>query len=208
MGMDQMYVDFIEFPERNADTKSPRLQNQIYLHGIKFEWMFSQRDFTNARPQMVHMALVQEKELDYVTASIPTNEKVFSGFWKDDFTESGVLDWTEYSPTDVYSRDTNYNRLNPDKWNVIFHKKRILNPPGSTSWVKGNTWMTNINTYVRVNKMIEFIGANASQPTRRIYVLYWTYPLDASDYESLKTNAVLQNVSQQGETRVYWSNPN
>lgn len=171
-----------QWPEQGiGDTQ--RLGNAIRLSGLKINWQFKNN---NSYPIVVHFAVVQPKDHIH-DAAYDLNAEFFRDHTMTD--EDNTMDFVNNTGTGGETWKPEYNDypLNRTKFNIITHKKRILQDYNWESWK--STWI--IKKFIPFKgKRFTFHDPTSDQPHDPIYVMWWWQCLLSNDWNRLDQNTV------------------
>lgn len=159
----------IQFPDQ---TSGGRVGSTIKLSGVKCCYHLTNN---YNHPVEVHWALIQEKEYSQLG---PTQR-----FFRD------VSDQTSRSrdfPSDPETGWTMLNvcqPINPDRFHIICHKRRILDGKAQTSgFLKDGRWLWKLDKYFSFKKKkLSFDAPGDQLPTKPLMVATWCQRISEDD---------------------------
>lgn len=150
-------INMVEAPAQNDDLRnSPGMT--YFLKGFSVEVRARN---TSGEPIVIHHAIVQLKAQWNDSGSIQ-NQCEDDMFTNPHSSADRTVSWN--SSTAVWQGEQESLRLNPDKFNIFFHKRIVLAP--NTTNTNGS-WYHYSNKYYKVNKHFSFEtkdGLHVSQP--------------------------------------------
>lgn len=187
---------FLKFPINGTGTNSRRGE-AINLRGFRLCDEFINN---NSYPIELHYVVVQsrseqatdtaaEREDDFFRDPVSTNTRATN------FTGAVVANnWLQ-----LYK----CYPINRDKWNVITHKKRILDSkPAVTSGRDTRGWYCRMQRWYPVKKTITFQSTANDTPNKPYIVFWWWISLLRADHEDPPTS----NVSHEHTDTIYFNN--
>lgn len=192
-------VRTLKWPSQGSDLGN-RLGTTIKVSGFKVCEQFTN---TQAYPIVIHYAIIQKKNTGQ--ASLGVN----SSFFRDnlgDNAEGRGRDFVDLVPLGDEPYDFAYDcfAINPDLWNVVMHKKRVLaaeNTDVNWAW---DTWK--FDEYVNMKgKVFSFNKATDTSPNQPLLKVFWWQPLRAQDWADPAPGA-LPTIGRQSHECMYFRN--
>ncbi len=176
----------IRFPTFSDNAQAnQRIGHTIKLSGIHCCWQFIN---TTERPIEVHWCMVQLKDREGFA-----NTDLQTQFWRD--TISITSRSRNFAPSASWDMRFFCSKLNPDKFNIITHKRRILDPKigaaeTGPNELKDGRWMWKMDKYFKINKKITFDGPTSTVPQRAFICLFWWQSVDKADFVGVEDAAL------------------
>lgn len=164
----QLNMEPIEFFERTSEL-GERESSTVFLKGLRMCEVFEN---TGAGPNdtiEMHWAIVQLRS----PLAVPEDaDLTFGPTWFRDNSSKDDKSFPFTNASGTTSYDFRYNcfGINPDKLNVITHRKKKLLPKSIET---NGRWFWKINKYFRINKVITFDKDLDKLPNKPFYVAYW-----------------------------------
>lgn len=191
----RLYTSTVVFPamETSNTVYSQRSGPYIFLKGIKI-CLLLENTFVDALN--VHFALVQSKGTNVGT--------IEDDFFSDPYaTNSRLASWTD-NTSGAFDHKLECVNLNPHKWNIIFHKRWVMDPKvmGGTDerTIRDGSWLKRYESYVRINKRIFFEFPSSTEPERPWYFIMWNQKSSMSATQSYTTANLIGKMN----TKVYF----
>lgn len=178
-----LYFDVIRFQNSSLQTTiNARQSFRTKLKGIKICHQFNRYASAGGTdtPYEVHWALCQMKQdTDSVSDILPY---IRTEFFRDTRSlNSRTRDFQDCTAVSPYDYSYNCLHLNKDRFNILSHKRRILNARDSNTSVN-NSWTWKINKYFKINKQIEFTDMNDTFGKHPFFVVYWYNLVSSLDW--------------------------
>lgn len=173
-----------------GSNDNQRLGSTVKVSGIKVCETFANNQF---HPIEVHYAIIQPRGES--TTSIDFFRSTNSG-------GSRSTDFTNATPGTPVSFDYKYNcmPINPDKWHVIMHQKKMLSFDNDVE----------LNNYWRIDKYISlkgrrftFADSSATEPVKPLYRVFWWQPIRSSDWAD-PTPSPLPTIEHMSNSVIYF----
>lgn len=162
-----LFTNVISFPPQGT-TANGRTGFHIDLNGIKIcTHLYNDATF----PVEAHFALVRWRDRE-------------PGSYLDDFftDTGGTGDRTlNYVSNDTYDIRQKCYPLNPQKWDILTHKRKIMGVRNANSSIKEADWFWKINQYFPINKTLEFETVTDVAPRFPFVYLIWYQAVDPAD---------------------------
>ena len=185
-----LWFRLIEFGQQDSSDVNTRLTPNVRLSGFKCCDEFSNN---NGYPIEMHYAIVQLKE--NVEPADIDRALLSRDFFRNP--TSSVERATDFeTPSGIHSWDINYKclNLNPDKFNILTHKRKILDsktPNGGTistsnpiNNTKESSWYWKLHRWYPVKKKHSFDKPTHVIPQRPYVVMYWWQAINRSDHNA------------------------
>lgn len=172
-----------------GDDYGDRLGATIKLSGIRICEQFTN---PNSYPIVIHYAVIQPKE---------SNINLKQDFFRD--TTSGVdrsKNFTDASNVSPYEFSYDCYPINPDKYNILMHMKRMLASDNTEVNQRWSTWKF-IKWLNFKGKRFTFDLSTDSQPRNPIYRVYWWQPMNAADWD---VSEPLATIPRQADSVMYF----
>lgn len=199
IGRKQLWTAPIKFARiDNTNRRLGEVQGtKIYVKGIKCCLYGVNESSNDLRDYIVHFALIQPKQVG--TDATPISSNFFVNPGGGAAGQDKYLNFVDVSTTSAWDPRYNCNGINPDRFNIITHKKYKLanNTPGShahSMYKEG---------YYKINKTFEYALDNATTVSRPIYAVLWyerifgdvSTGLETSCKFSLTTNCYFKSIN-------------
>lgn len=189
-----LYSQEIRFPAVSDVSNVNRHPDLIHLSGIKTCYNFVNQ--TNI-PVEVHFAICQSK-----AKLLSGQQDLTEDFFRDNSGNS--QDHLNFDFTTDWDIRYQCNAINPDKWNIITHTKRILWPKSSDTATGQGQYFWRHEKYYNLQKRIRFDNISTVLNTEPFIVLVWCVELLQGDAPSEAPTA--SAVSLHGVNSPYWKN--
>lgn len=183
----------IKFPEGNSTNYTGRLGQSIRMKGIHVcDMIINHLTY----PIEVHWALCQEKHKDVADLETDFFRDTTNTTDRSSNFESGTTPW-----------DQKYTcfRINPDKWNIVTHKRRVLDPKkNSDTYIQNLSevrWRWKIDKFFPLKQRVVFDSSAATEPTKPYIVFMWWQAVDVADANLLDNQVSIASFDQ-----VYFKN--
>jgi hypothetical protein len=180
----------IVLPDLGSDNNS-RVSPYIYLKGFNIETFF----YCNNVDAIVHMAIIQDR--DNNNSDLDRRQNFFRDTTSLTTRAHPFNDFQVGSPYD--SRMT-WNPINSDHYNVITHKKFVMQPKANTSLNRYWKWT---KKYYPIKRRVAFDNLVDTTNWRPFYICFWWQPVNIDDYQ---TNAAQGGVQYRYKTDVVYKN--
>lgn len=173
----QLYFRYIQFPRNDATAEVyQRLGPTIHLRGMNLcEYMYNGYDY----PVEIHTALLQAKE-----NTMETMTDIEVDFFRD--TANASKRAADF-PSGVWDIKLTCGKINPDKWHIIMHQRKILDPKskiGNTNELNNGRWLWKYNKYFKLNRRLNFSGPSATTPTAPLIVVQWAQAVHPANFQA------------------------
>lgn len=176
-----LFVNPLDWPSFSAtNTVRTRESLDVMLKGVKicrqFKYPAPPPTLEYTQPIMIHWALVQAKTANQAPNDF-ANEAATKFFRFNGDADDRTLPFPIQLSTSLWDMRFNCLPMNPDNnFNIIFHKKRMLNQEfRDSTGFKQPFWTTfwKIEKYVKFNKKFSFADTTTARPTHPIYEVMW-----------------------------------
>jgi len=191
-----------------------RSSSVIHCKGIKQHYIWENR---TQFPFMLHYALCQVKE---EKADINNLTELRKGFFRDNtFSSDKEIDFTDAPlSSDFYQMYLEHYSINPDRFNILFHKKVTLDPsirkddvvPGEDNEITGprpireSPGVHRFKYYQKINQQITF-NDSSDLNVRPFLMFFWITPMYPSQWVNGAADAQSQSVNCRGYDTVYYT---
>lgn len=200
-GSDYTYINSpfvyqVPFPRATVDvtntsiTNLSRTSDTIWVSGLKFFLQFHQNTL---RKVHIDIALLECKGLDTDYNNYNT------AFFQDHY--SPIQNSVDFplSPGSTYDSQIMQRPINPDKFNVIFRKKFLLesqktgtynNTGAALSYINRDSNSENwkrLDVWVPVKRRIDFYNGQGYYPRRNYILVWWPTALTPWDFTDIQT---------------------
>lgn len=180
----QLQVDKINMAPNDAESSFGRWKPNMRLRGIKVCEYFLN---TNPYPVEIHYAVLQLKSNGRNEPLADTN----LDFFRD--TTNAMSRAYSFPPVGTaYDMKLSCFGINPDKFNILSHKRRILGrktdgPSGLDQGWRESGWMWRHHQWFGIKKRVSFESPTTEFPERAYLTCWWWQPLNWNDWNGLAT---------------------
>lgn len=181
---------FCEPPDNNANLRAaPRM----IFHVSGFKLCGFMRNIS-AQPLNVHCALLQPKQTDWNSLDLKTD------FFSNNTGNTRYTDYIDRGSSPAWDKIQDCRNINNRKWNIMFHKRFILNEPRQNSGPAGTfqderKFGANYKAFddwIQLNKNFEFGAEVGTGLTKPLFLAVWfetVFPVATPDAsQSLEVN--------------------
>lgn len=203
-----LYFRTLTFPDQSLDANG-RVGPTIKLSGFKLCDEFTNN---NGYPIEMHYAVLQLKDNDGSTA-ISLSEVKDKFFRETASTTKRAIDFVDASLDNTWKMSMKCNPINPDKFNIITHQRRIMdsmtpnggaagssNPRRSTREAKFY-WKN--HKWYPLDKKATFNESTSTIPNRPFLVVYWWTTVNRNDFNTTLWS-VDDNVTHEHKDKLYF----
>lgn len=203
-----LYFRTILFPDQSLDANG-RIGPTINLRGFKLCDEFTNN---NGYPIEMHYAVLQLKEnADFSAIGIADIRDKF--FRNTESTTGRASEFIEAALDNTWKMSMKCNPINPDKFNIITHQRRLLDSMTPNGGAAGTSnprrgvheakyhWKN--HRWFPINKQVTFESSTNQVPQRPYVVVYWWTTVNRSDYNTVSID---QNVAHEHKDKVYFRN--
>jgi len=189
-----LYGDAIGFSDETPERTNNRVGNTVFFSGVKTCIQF--KNLTGVWIK-VHCALIQSKEGEV--------SPIGTKFFRDNSSNTTRVRDFENGHDSTEALMYNCMGINPDVWNIIWHKKKTLMPATEIAPPEdpNNKFFWLFERYTKIKKQITFNSATATINTQPFYICYWIEPIFATD---LTADPIVNTVEVQTIFQAYIRN--
>lgn len=167
-----IYEAYVTFSNETAETTKNRTGNHVHFSGVKACF-----DFVNETQEVIkiHLALIQQKSKNDSNIDIE--------FFRDP--ENTVSRTKDFDNWHVSGEAQKYNcwSINPDRYNILWRKSRIVYPYEDSNAYQRNTdknYFWHFQKYTKIKKIVNFETPTATQITQPYKFVWWAEPVDVT----------------------------
>jgi hypothetical protein len=202
---------------RSGDRPNERRNNQIWLSGIKYCWVFNTLKQALNQPSInldVHFACVQITGSPAVTGQWGNNEillKIQDQFFRERTSNTGDPDqrtrqFNQATDGSAYDFLKTCGSLASDDFTVLFHKSFPLYARYNTTQIPegGKTYRRKIEGYMKINKKFSFFNNTSQVGIHPIVFIYWCNPLTRDEWPTAYTVNPNRYLATESRIQVYF----
>ena len=176
LSIGELYSRKIQFPPQGTGGNfHQRMNRSILVKGISLCERWTNN---TAYPTRLHVAVIQAKRPIDDTA-------ITSNFFRDNTdTTASALDFSAVGSSSTYDFRKDCYGINPDKFYILFHYKRVLDARTADSDHRANQreWFWTLEKYLKLNKQFVFENPTDDHPIQPLYLAWWTMPVSPDDW--------------------------
>lgn len=186
-----LYASIIKpcLPPSNNDDLTAAPAMSYYLSG--FRYCLTVQALGNTLSQHVHVAIVQPKEFNLATADTALLGKDM--FVNNTDSSERYADFNERAANTAWGRTQDCSPLNSRKFNILMHKKIIVNQTLSTS--TGFPNIKHFEEWVPVKRRFEYEKIDSNDVIKPLIVMIW--------HETLTPDAAATLITVNMNTRAF-----